>query len=70
VKISHFDCRHWSWAQEQCRHLTELFSRIATQAAKLLKSERPGGPCEGGAYYVRECIWHRRLRKRNSPESV
>jgi hypothetical protein len=34
-------------AQVRAPRLTELFSRIATQAAKkLLKSERPGGPCE------------------------
>jgi hypothetical protein len=28
--------------------LTDLFSRITTQAAKLLKSERLGGSCEAG----------------------
>jgi hypothetical protein len=28
--------------------LSDLFSRIATKAAKLLKSQRLGGSCEGG----------------------
>ena len=28
--------------------MTELFSRIAHRRPKLLKSEQPRGPCEGG----------------------